>query len=84
MVDVLSRNILKEAERVIKHVEELEAMFPSNEAAEEGARNAEAIAEVLPILDGYVDGTNLVDPSPKAERISDRRVRFAFCRGVRR
>lgn len=77
MLDVLSRNMLKEAERIIRHFKELEAMFPPIADSEEEGSTAEAMRDILP--DVYVsprlEKSSLAGPSPKSRKDLTREVR---------
>jgi len=80
VLETLSGNLIKEAERVIQHVKELEAMFSPSEVDEDEGGTAEAIAEVLPVLDALVNSREAAqgEPQRRISRSPDLRVRPRF------
>ena len=75
---MLARNLIREAEHVIRDAEEMEAMFKPVEADEEEGTTAEVIRDILPVTDILMVNEEadvaVIEPPPSKASKSERRV----------
>ena len=78
MLEVLSRNLLKEAERVVQHVAELETIFPWVAVVENAGSTGEAQLKVLPLFNAVdiEDIEAASKPGAAAKASTKRKIRL--------